>query len=66
MQTTVTRLVADSGSVVLFEGTTQNDVGDVEIRFAVDHHCAQDLVDALQRDEEPVVFLEDWQILGVR
>jgi hypothetical protein len=62
----VTALRSDQGSVVIFEATMQNEVGDVEITFAVDHGYAHALVDALARDEEPLVALESWQILGVR
>lgn len=63
IEATVVKPVRDEGSVVLFEATAQNDSGEVRLTFACDHRSAQDLVDALAAGEEPVVYLEDWQIV---
>lgn len=66
MEATVTSLRHDGGSVVIFNAITQNEVGDVEITFACERRYAEDLVDALAREEEPVVALASWQIMGIR
>ena len=54
-------LVRDEGSVVVFAATVPF-TGD-EIVLAVDHRCAQDIVDALQT-EDPLVNYEPWQVIG--
>lgn len=60
-EVTVTGLVRDEGTVVVFSGTTEDDLG---VTFACDHRCAQAIVDALEAGEEPVAVVEDYLILG--
>lgn len=61
MSVAVTRLVEDQGTIVVFEGTTEN--GNT-IWFGADHRPAQDIADALQRGEAPEVEVEGWQVIG--
>lgn len=56
---TVTELIADQGSVVLFKGVT--DEGET-LTFAADHRCAQALVEGLSVDDDVRVAVEGWQI----
>lgn len=49
-------LLQDEGSIVLFD-TSEGHV------LAVDHRCAQDIVDALERGEEVEVEAESWQLM---
>lgn len=62
---TVTGVVRDCGSVVLFSGVI-NDGDAREITFAVDHGPAQDLAYGLDvADYDIEVGLEGWQIVRV-
>lgn len=62
MEVTVTEIVRDEGSIVLFRGVT--DDGSAVV-FACDHRPAQDIVNALiEGDEDVTCFIEDWQIVG--
>lgn len=62
MRLTVTRMIEDQGSVVVFEG--DNEVGPTTTHlFAADWRPAQDIVAALERGEEPQVDVENWQLL---
>ena len=62
MEVTVTEIVRDEGSIVLFRGLTDDGTAVV---FAVDHRPAQALVDGMLNDEEDVIaFVEAWQIVG--
>lgn len=54
---TVTGVSSDEGSVVVF-ATVEGAL------VAVDHRCAQALVDAISEGHEPVVAVEPWQIVG--
>lgn len=61
MNVTVTAVVADHGTIVVFGGVT--DEGR-QVHFGVDHRPAQGLADALA--EGPVdAVIEPYQILGV-
>lgn len=51
----------DEGTVVLFDALTDTD--DLVV-LAVDHRLALDLVRALQRNEDPRVAYEAWQVVG--
>lgn len=64
MEVTVTEIVRDEGSVVLFRGLTDDGAAVV---FAADHRPAQAIVNALiEGDGDDVVcFVEPWQIVGV-
>lgn len=64
IEVTVTGLVRDEGSVVLFSGIT-NDDDSREITFAVDHRAAQGCVDALA-EGDVTAYVEAWQIVGAR
>lgn len=64
MEVTVTEIVRDEGSVVLFRGLTDDDTAVV---FAVDHRMAGDIIEALingDGDESVGVIIEAWQIVG--
>lgn len=62
MEVTVTEIVRDEGSVVLFRGLTDDDTAVV---FACDRRPAQDIVNALiDGDEDVICFIEPWQIVG--
>lgn len=61
MEITVTEIVRDEGSVVLFRGLTDDGTAVV---FACDHRPAQELLNGLLNDEEVVAFVEPWQIVG--
>lgn len=61
MEVTVTEIVRDEGSVVLFRGLTDDGTAVV---FACDHRPAQELLNGLLNDEEVVAFVEPWQIVG--
>lgn len=50
-------------TVVPFTGTDL-DSGE-RVKFAVDHRPARHLLHALAHGEEPVVEVEDWQVLSV-
>lgn len=63
MEVTVTEIVRDEGSIVLFSGLT-DDGGAVV--FACDHRPAQALINGMLNDEEVVAFVDDWQIVGRR
>lgn len=54
----------DEGSVVVFKAAPTDGSYEKHIFFACDHRCAQDIANALDEGEEPLVVLEDWQILG--
>ena len=58
------RLVQDEGSVVIFEGTVsdENDPGQ-EVRVAIDHRFAQDLVFMIETGDTPLVDVEWWSIV---
>lgn len=60
---TVTRLVRDEGTVVVFEGSDNNADGRL-ICFAADHRPAQDIVWALEAGEDVQVVVEPWQLVG--
>jgi thioredoxin reductase len=67
----ITAVHRDEGSVVLFEGQADPEVGETgsvqvgRVLIAVDHRPAQDLVSALENGDEPVfVTVEPWQIVG--
>ena len=53
--------VRNEGSVVVFNGTLVEDGTDVYV--AIDHRPAADIARALDY-EDPLVEIEDWQILG--
>jgi hypothetical protein len=61
MEITVDRIVSDQGSIVVFEGLNEDSL---RVSFGADHRPAQAIADALASGEEPVCFVEDWQILG--
>lgn len=61
MEVTVTEIVRDEGSVVLFRGLTDDGAAVV---FAVDHRPAQELMNGMLNDEEVVAIVESWQIVG--
>lgn len=61
MEVTVTEIVRDEGSVVLFRGLTDDGTAVV---FACDHRPAQELLNGLLNDEEVVAFVDTWQIVG--
>lgn len=61
MKVTVTEIVRDEGSVVLFRGLTDDGAAVV---FAVDHRPAQELMNGMLNDEEVVAIVESWQIVG--
>lgn len=63
MELTVDRLVRDEGTVVVFSGL---DSKGLRHDFAVDHHCAQDIVDAFDGEDAIVVEVEPWQMLVAR
>lgn len=56
---TVTELVQDEGSVVLFSGT---DESGHQLIFGADHRAAQDLATALESGESPVAAIPGWSI----
>lgn len=61
MEVTVTQILRDEGSLVLFRGLTDDGAAVV---FAVDHRAAQGLVDGMLNDEDVIAFVEPWQIVG--
>lgn len=50
-------MARDDGTVVLFK----TDGGEL---IAVDHRCAQDLVDRIDMEGEVLVDIEEWQVLS--
>ena len=60
MRIAITDIVADHGSVVVFEGI---DEGGFTVRFGADHRMAQAIVDALHRSEDPEAEVESWQFV---
>lgn len=61
MEVTVTQFIRSEGSIAIFRGLTDDGVA---VTFACDHRPAQAIAEALINDEEPVAFVEDWQIIG--
>ena len=61
MDIIVTGLVADEGTVVVFEGDDQT--SGVTVVFAVDHRPARDIVTALNSGEQPLAVIESWQVI---
>lgn len=63
----VNSVVRDEGTLVVFSGYELTESGEVrhEITFVADHRYAQDLVDAIEENEDAICGLEDWQILTV-
>lgn len=60
---TVNHVFSDEGSIVVFAMTRAVD-GSQKL-IAVDHRSAQDIVDALARNEPDITcYAEDWQISG--
>jgi len=57
---TVIALSAHGGSVVLFDAVTPESL---PVTLAVDSRCAQDIVEALDAGEMPLVEAEDWQVV---
>ena len=66
LEITVTGIVRDEGSVVVFRGFHDDSphADEAEIRFACDHGPAQVLADALAAGEWPLAGVADWQIIG--
>lgn len=62
MHLVVETILADEGSVVLFQGSNA-DSGKL-VTFAVEHRYAEDLAEAVMLDEQPEVDIELWQIVG--
>jgi hypothetical protein len=60
---TVTGLVSDQGTIVLFEGYPE-DSPDKKVMFSCDHRLAQDIVDALAGGDNPPALVPYWAILG--
>lgn len=61
MTLTVTDVVRDEGSVVLFRGIDEDDR---TVTFAADHRPAQAIADALAAGELVEVEIEAWQVVG--
>lgn len=59
---TVTEPVEDQGTVVVFDGIESET--DLVFTFAVDHRCAQALVEGLCDGEDVEVEIEAWQVIG--
>lgn len=62
IEVTVTGFVRDEGTVVLFEGITDDDEGAFVV-FAVDHRPAQDIASALEDDCDVHVSVPQYQIV---
>ncbi len=60
LNVTATRLVADEGSVVVFEG--HDDAG-TYITFGSDHRPAQQIVEAIEEEGEARVEVPIWAVL---
>lgn len=59
MNVTLTNLLADHGSIVVFEGV---DPKGRAVSVSVDHRPAQDIADILFADGELDVDCESWQV----
>ena len=60
LEVTVTGIVRDEGTVVVFAGQYDGE----HVVFACDHGPAQVLADALAAGEWPLAGVADWQIIG--
>lgn len=58
---TLTEVIEDAGSVVIFEGKTDDGH---RFRFGADHGPARDLIEAFRTGATVHVDVEPWQILG--
>jgi len=61
VEVTVTEIVRDEGSIVLFRGLTEDGAA---VTFAADHRPAQELINGLLNDEEVIAIVDPWQIIG--
>lgn len=64
-EVSVTDILRDEGTVVVFSGIT-NDDASREVTFALSHRYAQAIANALASGFDVNVELEGWQILGSR
>lgn len=62
MNLSVTRMVRDEGSIVVFAGT--DDEGR-EVHFGCDHGPAQEVVERIIERGTVQVAIDSWQIVGV-
>ena len=60
IEVTVTGIVADHGSIIVFIGT---DAEGQTVTFGADHRPGEVIAEALAAGEWPVVGLEGWEIL---
>jgi hypothetical protein len=61
IELTVTEIVRDEGTVVLFRGDRENGS---PVTFAVDRRPAYDIANALAAGEFVEVEIESWQVVG--
>lgn len=61
MEITVTDIVRDEGSVVVFLGMPWEGP---PITFAVDHRPAQELINGMLNGEDVIALIEPWQVVG--
>lgn len=57
----VDKVIADEGTVIVLEGVDPN-TGE-RWMFAADRRPALDIIAAMEADELPTVYVEDWQLL---
>jgi hypothetical protein len=61
LQVTVTELVANEGTIVLFAGHTEDGT---RVTFGCDHRMAGPLAEAVMLDQDPVADVPPWSVLG--
>lgn len=62
MAVTVTRVIADMGTVVIMEGVMEGS-GET-VTFVADHRMAQIIVSAMEGDVQAVADVPPWAMLG--
>jgi hypothetical protein len=61
VEVTVTDVVSDEGTTILFAGVTDDGL---TVTFAADHPAAAAILEALRAGQTPVVDVPSWTVLG--